>query len=188
MHSVNRYDRNQLNHHNSFLIWMTGLSGSGKSTIANVLLKRLHKEGIRSYLLDGDNLRYGINSDLSFTPEDRHENIRRTAEIGKLMVDAGLIVIAALITPLEKDRNIVKEIIGKENCKIVFIDCSLEECERRDPKGLYKKARKGEIQHFTGISQKFEPPASYDYVIDTSKHSIDQCVEQLWNFITPLLR
>jgi len=185
-HSVNRFERNKLNQHRSFIIWLTGLSGSGKSTLANLLLKHLHINGIRSYLLDGDNLRSGLNQDLSFTADDRRENIRRTAEVGKLMIDAGLVVITAFITPFEKERQFIKSLLGKD-VKIVYVQCSLEECERRDPKGLYKKARKGEIQNFTGISQPFETPVNPDLTINTSSSCIEDCLNNLIHFITPEL-
>ena len=150
-------DRRKLNKHNSFLIWVTGLSGSGKSTIANELQNTLHKKGINTYILDGDNIRNGINYNLSFSPEDRAENNRRIAEISKLFIDAGIVVIAAFISPYQKDRKEVKNIVSPVNFVEVFVNTSLEECEKRDVKGLYKKARRGRLK----ISPASVPPMKH---------------------------
>jgi len=173
---------------NSLLIWVTGLSGSGKSTIANELEYHLHDNGFKTYVLDGDNIRHGINKNLSFSPEDRSENIRRIAEISKLFIDAGTIIIGAFISPYEKDRIRVKNIVGAENFVEVFVNTSLEECERRDVKGLYQKARNGEIKNFTGISAPYEAPKNPDIEIKTEQESIEESVLKIVNFITEKLK
>src|SRR5690606_14980455 len=144
---INKKNRNDSNKHKSFLIWFTGLSGSGKSTIANALEEKLHKTGVKTYVLDGDNIRKGINSDLTFEPEDRTENIRRIAEIANLMIDAGLVVLAAFVSPYKKDREFIKNTVKPDNFVEVFVNTTLEECEKRDVKGLYKKAREGKIDN-----------------------------------------
>jgi len=172
-------DRRKLNKHNSFLIWVTGLSGSGKSTIANELQNTLHKKGIKTYILDGDNIRNGINYNLSFSPEDRAENNRRIAEISKLFIDAGIVVIAAFISPYQKDRKEVKNIVSPVNFVEVFVNTSLEECEKRDVKGLYKKARKGEIKNFTGISAPYEAPQNPDVEIKTEEETVEESVHKI---------
>lgn len=174
---VDKQSRNKQNNHNSFLIWFTGLSGSGKSTIANALEKELYKKEIRTYSLDGDNIRNGINNDLSFSPKDRTENIRRIAEISNLFIDAGIVVLSAFVSPYRKDRKNIKNIVGNSNFVEIFINTSIEECERRDVKGLYKKARKGEILNFTGISAPYEPPINPDIEIKTEELSIDEAVK-----------
>ena len=172
-------DRRKLNKHNSFLIWVTGLSGSGKSTIANELQNTLHKKGIKTYILDGDNIRNGINYNLSFSPEDRAENNRRIAEISKLFIDAGIVVIAAFISPYQKDRKEVKNIVSPSNFVEVFVNTSLEECEKRDVKGLYKKARNGEIKNFTGISAPYEAPQNPDVEIKTEEETVEESVHKI---------
>jgi len=174
---VDKQSRNKQNNHNSFLIWFTGLSGSGKSTIANALEQELYKKGIRTYSLDGDNIRNGINNDLSFSPKDRTENIRRIAEISNLFIDSGIVVLSAFVSPYRKDRKNIKNIVGNSNFVEVFINTSIEECERRDVKGLYKKARKGEISNFTGISAPYEAPINPDIEIKTEELSIDESVK-----------
>ncbi|MDT7830210.1 adenylyl-sulfate kinase [Pricia sp. S334] len=170
--------RQKANGHSSFLVFFTGLSGSGKSTIANALEQKLYDENIKTYVLDGDNVRKGINKNLSFSEEDRSENIRRIGEISKLFVDAGLVVLAAFIAPYEKDRKFIERIIGKKNYVEVYVGTSLEECERRDVKGLYKKARKGEIKNMTGISAPYEKPKAPTVKIDQ-----DQSVQEAVNLI-----
>ena len=160
-------------------IWFTGLSGSGKSTIANALEKRLFAEGRYTMLLDGDNIRMGLNKNLGFDPADRVENIRRIAEAAKLMNDAGLIVLTSFISPFERDRENARDIIGRESFVEVYVSTSIEECERRDVKGLYKKARSGKIPNFTGITSPFEAPASPDVVIDTEVLSVEQAVDEI---------
>ena len=182
-YSVDRNDRRKKMGQNSFLIWFTGLSGSGKSTIANALDKKLHESGIKTYALDGDNIRKGINKGLTFSPEDRSENIRRIAEVSNLLVDAGIVVLAAFVSPYKKDRENIREIVGNDNFVEVFVNTSLEECERRDVKGLYKKARKGEIKDFTGINAPYEAPVSPDVEIVTDNLELDQCVEIIYEKI-----
>jgi len=176
-YNVSVIDRRKMNKHNSFLIWVTGLSGSGKSTIANGIEKKLFQNNIRTYVLDGDNIRSGINKNLTFSPKDRHENIRRIGEISKLFIDAGVVVISAFISPYEADRIHVKEIVGTENYFEIFVNTSLEECERRDVKGLYKKARAGEIKNFTGVTAPYENPVNPDIEIKTEEHSIQEAIE-----------
>jgi len=181
-------DRHKLNKHNSFLIWFTGLSGSGKSTIANAIELELYKMGIKTYTLDGDNIRKGLNKDLTFSANDRTENIRRIAEVANLMVDSGLIVLAAFVSPYRKDRENIKSIVGKLNFVEVYVNTSIEECERRDVKGLYKKARSGEINDMTGISSPYEVPDHPDIEIKTENESINESVKKIIDFITPKLK
>ena len=166
----------------SKLLWFTGLSGSGKSTVANALDIRLNEGGKATYLLDGDNIRLGINSDLGFSIEDRNENIRRISEIGKLFVDAGLITIACFISPLKVNREMARTALGEDFIEI-FVDCPLGECEKRDPKNLYKKARLGEIKEFTGITSPYEKPENPEIVINTKDQTIDQCVDKILDYL-----
>lgn len=180
---ISKEDRNRLNGHNSFVVWFTGLSGSGKSTIANQLEKKFFDMGLRTYSLDGDNIRSGLNKGLSFTEEDRTENNRRISEVAKLFVDAGIITITAFISPLEEDRKRAKEIIGPKNFIEVFVNTPLEVCEERDVKGLYKKARQGEIKNFTGISSPYEAPKNPDIEIKTEKESIEESVERIFKVL-----
>ncbi|MBU3180077.1 adenylyl-sulfate kinase [Clostridium psychrophilum] len=180
--AVTRDDREKLLKQKSKLLWFTGLSGSGKSTVANALDIRLNESGYATYLLDGDNIRLGINTDLGFSMQDRNENIRRIGEIGKLFVNSGLITIACFISPLKVNRDMVRKIIGNDFIE-VFVDCSLEECEKRDPKDLYKKARIGEIKEFTGISSPYEKPENTEIVIKTDSQSIDECVDKILHYI-----
>lgn len=161
------------------MIWLTGLSGSGKSTIANALEIRLHRKGMRTYILDGDNIREGLNRDLGFSDEDREENIRRIAEVAKLMMDAGLIVITAFISPFVKDRRMARELVGKSDFFEVYVSATLDVCEKRDPKGLYKKARKGEIPCMTGIGSPYEPTEQPDFIADTLNAPLDAIVNTL---------
>ncbi|MFL0352884.1 adenylyl-sulfate kinase [Xanthomarina sp. GH4-25] len=181
-------DRRKANLQNSFLLWFTGLSGSGKSTIANVVEQELYKKGIKTYILDGDNIRNGINKDLSFSPEDRTENIRRIAETANLMIDAGLVVLAAFVSPYKKDRENIKSIVKDVNFVEIYVNTSIEECEKRDVKGLYKKARAGEIKNMTGISAPYEAPENPDVEIKTENVSIEKAVEQIIEYITPKLK
>ena len=187
-YQVNRNDRRILNKHNSFLIWFTGLSGSGKSTLANALEKKLHQDGVKTYSLDGDNIRKGINKDLSFSPEDRTENIRRIAEISSLFIDAGMVVMAAFVSPYKKDRKNIEDIVGKDNFVEIFVNTSLEECEKRDVKGLYKKARKGEIKDFTGIDAPYEAPDQPDIEVKTDLMSIEESVQFIYERIIKKLK
>ncbi len=177
--SITREDRERLNGHQCKVIWFTGLSGSGKSTIANTLEKELHAQGKRTYILDGDNVRQGLNKDLGFTDADRVENIRRVAEVAKLMMDAGLIVMAAFISPFGAERQMARELIGEDNFIEVFVDTPLAVCEQRDPKGLYKKARSGQLPNMTGISSPYEPPAQPDLVINSTIISAEDAVAQI---------
>lgn len=178
-YKITREDRRQRSGHNSFMIFFTGLSGSGKSTIANALDQMLFQEGIYTYVLDGDNIRRGINKNLSFSPEDRSENIRRIAEIGKLFVDAGVVVLAAFVAPYAKDRAFIRETVGKENYVEVYVGTSLEVCEERDVKGLYQKARLGEIKNLTGISAPYEVPRHPDVVVD-EKHTVEEAASLIF--------
>jgi adenylylsulfate kinase len=180
---VSAEDRHRLNGHRSCVIWLTGLSASGKSTLANELDKVLYERKIRSYVLDGDNIRHGLNADLGFSPEDRKENIRRIGEVAKLFVDAGLFTITAFISPYREDRDAVRALLPEGHFIEVYVKCSVEECERRDPKGLYKKARRQEIREFTGISAPYEEPLHAELVIDTEKHSLAECVGQLIRYL-----
>lgn len=177
--STARADRERLNGHKGKVVWFTGLSGSGKSTLANALEVELHGHGIRTYILDGDNVRLGLNKDLGFTEADRVENIRRIAEVTKLMHDAGLVVITAFISPFQAERAMARHLIGKDNFIEVFIDTPLEICEQRDPKGLYKKARNGYIPNLTGIGSPYEPPLNPEIRITTAKANLQECVNYL---------
>ena len=186
--NISKKEREKLNNHNSLVVWLTGLSGSGKSTIANELEKTLFNKGIRSFILDGDNTRLGINSDLDFTPKSRNENIRRVAEISKIMSNAGIVVICSFISPLNSYRSLAREIIGSNNFFEVFINCSLSNCEKRDVKGLYKKARNGEIENFTGINAPFENPINADLTVDTHENNIQRSCEIIYNSIITKIR
>jgi bifunctional enzyme CysN/CysC len=177
---VDRAARRRLNGHGSAVIWLTGLSGAGKSTLANALERRLHARGVRTYLLDGDNVRHGLNKDLGFTAQDRVENIRRVAEVARLMVDAGVVVITAFISPFRAERRTARELMGPGEFIEVHVDVPLDVAERRDPKGLYKKARRGELKNFTGIDSPYEAPESPEIAIDTSRVETVDAVEQIY--------
>lgn len=181
---VTRDNRLSLKNQQSLVVWFTGLSGSGKSTLASHLNKRLHDEGNFCYMLDGDNIRLGLNSDLDFTDLGRKENIRRIAEVAKLFIDAGEIVLTAFVSPFEADRALAKEIIGKQYFLEVFVNTPLEECEARDVKGLYQKARRGEIKYFTGIDSPYEQPVNPDIDIKTKGKSIEECTDELFELIS----
>tara|TARA_B100001057_G_scaffold168924_1_gene169713 strand:+ start:3740 stop:4342 length:603 start_codon:yes stop_codon:yes gene_type:complete len=186
-YSVNLDSRKKQKQHQPLLLWFTGLSGSGKSTIANCVEQELHKNSIHTYTLDGDNIRKGLNSDLSFSPEDRTENIRRIAETAYLMMDAGLVVLAAFVSPYRNDRDHVRNVVGHNNMIEIYIKTSVEECERRDVKGFYKKARKGEIKNMTGISAPYESPLHADIQINTEEITVIEAARQIITFINPKL-
>jgi len=187
-YKTSKTDREILHGHKAYLLWFTGLSGSGKSTLANLVEIALHKQCLSTYILDGDNIRQGINKDLSFAPEDRTENIRRIAEISNLMLNAGVITLAAFVSPYIKDREEVQQIVGTDNFIEIFVNTSLEECERRDVKGLYKKARSGEIKNMTWISAPYEAPINPDLEVITDGQSIEESLEIIINFITKKLK
>lgn len=172
--------------HDPKVIWFTGLSGSGKSTLAERLQQHFLQSNIRSYILDGDNVRQGLNKDLGFSDSDRKENIRRVAEVSKLFLDTGTVVLSAFISPFNADRRMAKDIIGPGNIIEVFVDCPLEICEKRDVKGLYKKVRAGEIKNFTGISSAYERPMNPDIIIRTDNQSVDESLATLKAFVMPI--
>jgi adenylylsulfate kinase len=176
---ISSEDRSKLFGHQAAVIWFTGLSGSGKTTIADLVEKTLYQQAIHTFSLDGDNIRKGINNDLGFSEEDRTENIRRIAEIAKLMSEAGLIVLSAFVSPFEKDRNKVRDLVGTEKYIEVFVNTPIEECEKRDVKGLYAKARKGEIKDFTGISSPYEAPQNPDIEINTTNITPETAAEMI---------
>lgn len=180
---VTKEERQKRNGHKSAVIWFTGLSGSGKSTVSVALEKALFNEGKQTYRLDGDNVRHGLNKNLEFSPEDRTENIRRIGEVAKLMVDAGSITVTAFISPYKQDRDNVRAILEDGEFIEVYTKCSVEECENRDPKGLYKKARSGEIPEFTGISAPYEAPDHPEIILDTEHESIDQSVDRVIQYL-----
>lgn len=180
---ITRNDRNKQNGHNSLVIWFTGLSGSGKSTIANELEVALFKKNIRTYTLDGDNIRCGLNEGLSFSRCDREENNRRIAEVAKLFVDAGIITISAFISPLRKEREKAKKIIGEEHFLEIFVNTPLEVCEKRDVKGLYKKARNGKIENFTGIDSPYEAPENPVLEIKTEEENLEDSVKRIMEYL-----
>ncbi len=175
--ALTQTERAQNKRQTPMCLWMTGLSGSGKSTLANALEQDLNKKGKHTYILDGDNLRHGLNSDLDFSEADRNENVRRTAEAAKLMVDAGLIVIVGLISPFKKERDWARSLFKDDQFKEIYIATSLKKCEERDVKGLYQKARHGEVKDFTGINSPYEPPNNPDANIDTEDKSVSECVQ-----------
>jgi len=183
MHHVTKDDRAKQKQQRPCILWFTGLSGSGKSTIASAVEQKLFELGHHTYLLDGDNVRHGLNKDLSFTNEDRVENIRRIGELSNLMVDAGLLVMTAFISPFRSDRRMVRSLVQSHEFIEVYMDTSLDECERRDPKGLYKKARKGEIKNFTGIDSEYEIPESPEITVNTLQHSISECADQVLAYL-----
>ena len=182
-HTVTKQERREKFKHHSYVLWFTGLSGSGKSTVANAVAKRLFQDEINNYVLDGDNIRFGINKDLGFSDEDRKENIRRIGEVSKLFVDSGQVVLTAFISPFREDRGVVRELLQEDEFIEVYIKCSLDACESRDPKGLYEKARQGIIKNFTGISSPYEEPLNPEIVVDTENNSVEECVEQIVQFL-----
>ncbi len=180
--SIKREDREALLKQKGVVLWFTGLSGSGKSTVANALEKKLCEAGKLTYLLDGDNIRHGLNRDLGFSVSHRIENIRRITEVSKLFVDAGIITLTAFISPLRRDRNRVRQLLGSRFVE-VFVDCSLEVCESRDPKGLYKRARTGEIKEFTGIDSPYEKPENPEIIVCTDIKSAGECAEEIISYL-----
>lgn len=181
--NIDRRSRERLLAQNSIILWFTGLSGSGKSTIAHAAEEKLHSMGRLTYVFDGDNVRHGLCSDLSFSPEGRAENLRRIAEMVKLFLDAGLICMSAFISPLQADRQKVRDIISSGCFYEVYVKCPLEVCEQRDVKGLYRLARQGKIKNYTGVSAPYEEPESPDLILESDKCSLDQCVDQVVDFI-----
>jgi adenylylsulfate kinase len=185
---VSKEQREMLMKQHATLIWFTGLSGSGKSTLAVQLEAELHERGFKTYLLDGDNIRAGLNKDLTFTDEGRVENIRRIGEVSKLLLDTGIIVLSAFISPFKADREQVKNIVGASNYVEVFVDAPIEVCEQRDVKGLYKKARAGEVRNFTGIDSPYEAPEKPDIHIPTHQLPIEQSIEKLLKTLLPKVK
>ena len=182
--SVSKLERAEHKSQKPCVLWFTGLSGSGKSTVANALEHELAKRGQHTFLLDGDNVRHGLNKDLGFSDADRVENIRRIGEVSKLFVDAGLIAVTAFISPFRSDRQLVRDLLGKAEFVEIHMDTPLETCESRDPKGLYKKARAGEIKNFTGIDSDYEAPKSAEITLDSSVQSVPECVEQIIDYLS----
>ena len=180
---VDKFSRAKKLEQSPMVIWFTGLSGSGKSTFSDALENMLFEKGFSTYSLDGDNIRFGLCKGLGFSLEERTENIRRVAEVANLMLDAGLIVLASFISPLKSQRELVREIVGKENFLEIYVSTPVEECEKRDVKGLYKKAKNGEIINFTGVSSVYEPPEKPDLIIDTTDISIKASIQQIYNQI-----
>ena len=180
---VTKEMRQKRNQHKSAVLFFTGLSGSGKSTLANDVSRKLHELNVQSYVLDGDNIRQGLNKDLGFKEEDRKENIRRIGEVSKLLVDSGQFAITAFISPYQSDREVVRELLLKDEFIEVYVKCPLNECELRDPKGLYKKARSGEIPHFTGVSSPYEEPVNPELIVDTYNETSERCAEIVLSYL-----
>ncbi|WP_017756496.1 adenylyl-sulfate kinase [Calidifontibacillus oryziterrae] len=180
---ITKQDRQQLNGHKSAVLWFTGLSGAGKSTLSVAVEKKLYERGIHTYILDGDNVRHGLNKNLGFLPEDRTENIRRIGEVSKLFCDAGIMTLTAFISPYRRDRNMVRALMTDEEFIEIYVKCALDECEKRDPKGLYKKARNGEIIGFTGIDAPYEAPEHPELVIETDRQTLAQSVHEVLHFL-----
>ena len=181
--SVTRQRRNKLNNHRSIVLWFTGLSGSGKSTLAHSVEEKLYQKGCRTFVLDGDNVRHGLNSNLDFSESGRAENIRRISEVSKLMLESGLIVMTAFISPFNKDRNEARKLISSDDFIEIYCKASLEVCEARDVKGLYKRARKGEIKNYTGIDSPYEIPENPELIIDTDNQGLEDSVSTILSFL-----
>ncbi|OOE21339.1 adenylyl-sulfate kinase [Bacillus subtilis] len=179
--AISKSDRQSLNGHKSCVLWFTGLSGSGKTVLANAVDEKLYRKGIQSYVLDGDNIRHGLNKDLGFQTGDRIENIRRIGEVAKLFVDSGQMILTAFISPFREDRDMVRALFPKGEFFEIYVKCPLHVCEQRDPKGLYKKARNGEIKHFTGIDSPYEAPLSPDFIIESDQTSISDGADLIIN-------
>jgi adenylylsulfate kinase len=186
--AVTKSQREQLNGHKSLCLWFTGLSGSGKSSIANKVIERLHEQSIHTYLLDGDNTRMGLSKGLGFSEPERKENIRRVGEVCNLMNEAGLVVLAAFISPFKDDRNMVRQLLPKDTFVEIYVQCPLQQCEQRDPKGLYKKARAGEISNFTGIDSPYEQPESPELIVYSGMNDIETCARQVLTYVEPRLK
>lgn len=182
-HSITADHRREAFQYRSCALWFTGLSAAGKSTLANALCHALHEQGVRSYVLDGDNIRHGLNKDLGFSAADRTENIRRIGEVAKLFVDAGLIAITAFISPFANDRDTARKMLKEGEFLEVYVKCAITECERRDPKGIYKKAREGQIKEFTGISSPYEEPLNPELVLDTETMNLQECIALLLEYL-----
>jgi adenylyl-sulfate kinase len=187
-HQITRKEREKLNGHRSCVVWFTGLSGSGKSTLAGAVEEKLTGMGIHTYLLDGDNIRHGLNSNLDFSEAGRKENIRRIGEVARLFVDAGIVTLTAFVSPFREDRNRVRSIMKEGDFIEVFVNCPLEVCEQRDTKGLYKRARAGLINDFTGISSPYEPPLNPEIEVHTQQQSIEESVSNILNYVTLQIR
>lgn len=181
--SLTKELRRKQNGNHSFVIWFTGLSGSGKSTVANAVAAKLFESGIQNYVLDGDNIRHGLNKDLGFSEEDRKENIRRIGEVSKLFVDSAQVVLTAFISPFREDRQSVRNLLEKDEFVEIYVKCPIEECEKRDPKGLYVKARQGIIPDFTGINSPYEEPDNPELVVETNLNSVEECVDQIISYL-----
>jgi adenylylsulfate kinase len=181
--NVSRIDRMQIKGHKSAILWFTGLSGSGKSTLSAALEKKLNHLKIHTFRLDGDNLRFGLNKDLGFSEQDRSENIRRIGEVAKLFTEAGILTLVAVISPFEKDRKMVRSLFNKMDYIEIYVKCSLYECEKRDPKGLYKKAHKGEIVGFTGVDSPYEEPKTPEIIIETDKLTVNECTDIILQYL-----
>ena len=181
--AVTRQDRERVNCHHGLTVWFTGLSAAGKSTLAVSVEKVLFEKGYHTYILDGDNVRHGLNKNLGFSPEDREENIRRIGEVAKLFNDCGIITLTAFISPYRSDRQRARALSGEDSFVEVFVDCPIEVCEQRDPKGAYKKARQGVIKSFTGISAPYEPPESPEIHLRTDKMTVDECVSLIFEYL-----
>lgn len=182
-YTITKKQRREQSGHHSFVLWFTGLSGSGKSTLANAVANKLFHQKVSTYVLDGDNTRFGLNNDLGFSFEDRKENIRRIGEVSKLFVDSGQVIITAFISPFREDREEVRKILDSKEFIEIYIKCPLEECEKRDPKKLYQKARSGSLKNFTGIDSPYEEPANPELVIETNSYSVEECVNKIINYL-----
>ena len=183
LHNVTKDERSKQKKQRPCILWFTGLSGSGKSTISSAVEQKLFELGHHTYLLDGDNVRHGLNKDLGFSDSDRVENIRRIGELSKLMIDAGLLVMTAFISPFKADRQLVKDLVQQHEFVEIYMDTSLEECEKRDPKGLYKKARSGQIKNFTGIDSEYETPENPELIINTVELNIEECADKIITYL-----
>ncbi len=182
-HTISRKDRETLLKQKGILLWFTGLSASGKSTVANEVTYRLHQMGKLTYVLDGDNIRHGLNKNLGFSPQDREENIRRISEVGNLFADAGLITTTAFISPYRKDRDFARQLLGEGRFVEIFVKASVDTCEKRDPKGLYQKAKKGEVKEFTGVSAPYEEPLRPEILLDADTMTIEEEVEMVLDYL-----